>query len=82
MLLGYQYAKAGTVWIIKETIGTFDVSNRKHYVELSNSVFATLEELELVRMIKNKNKDLKWGSEYENTSVYRFFLSALFRGGF
>lgn len=74
VLLGYQYAKAGTVWKVNETIGTFDVSNRKHYVELSNSVFATLEELELVRMITNENKDLNWGSEYENTSVYHFFL--------
>lgn len=73
----YQISKASEIFISNQIIGTFNAAVRKHYGKLQNSVNAALEELELIRLIINENKDLPIGRNFEETAVYSYFLRGI-----
>lgn len=72
--MGYLLSKGVKTAFVDDIIGRFNVNERKHYGELANSVWATLEELEMIRVIALENGDIDIGKHMEKTAVYHYFL--------
>ena len=73
----YQIAKNGIIYFENQVIGKFVGTARKHYNKLQNSIWSSLEELELIRLIVSENPDIVGDDVWEQSGLEECLLRAV-----